>query len=286
MTSDVKTFAPGRERDENGWLIYPRDAGLRKSMYPEELYKLIVTHPAKQNAYLCQDICEFVSEPGETVLDPFGGVGTTLLWATHGRHVVLTEIESFYAGIVRACIEHINATWPPTELLDPGKQLARMSVIQADNRIALPIPCDHIVTSPPYGDDLAKEASTVLQHADWSDEYKAQFAAGHEQYGAANQNIGRLPKFIYTQAMNRVYELMVQSVRVGGTISITHRDRIEGGKRVLYIHHINSTMIKLGCVPLLFDKWHAPGSIQSRVNEKLGNEVVLDEDILIFRRAR
>ncbi len=275
MTVERKVFAPDRERDDNGWIVYPRDANLRKSIYSEGLYGLIVTHPAKQNAYLHQDICEFVSSPGETILDPFGGVGTTLLSATLGRNVVLVEIEAFYAAIIRESIKQLTLPAGVTTML-----------VQADNRVALPIPCDHIITSPPYGDDLAKDADKVLQHADWTDEYKAQFAKGHEQYGAANQNIGRLPKFIYTQAMNRVYELMVQSVRVGGTISITHRDRIEGGKRVLYIDSINRTFQRLGCTGIMFQKWKAPGSIQSKVNEKMGNAVVLDEDILIFRREK
>lgn len=265
-------------------------------MFPEELYKLIVQHPAKCNAYLHQDICEFVSEPGETVLDPFGGVGTSLLSATLGRNVILVEIEAFYADIIRASIAALELSMANITVARQKYQQeqwvgawGRMSVVQADNRVALPIPCDHIITSPPYGDDLAKEAaneSSFLRGGQWSDEYKKQFDTGHERYGAANQNIGRLPKFIYTQAMNRVYELMAQSVRVGGTITITHRDRIEGGKRVLYIDSIVRTLMKNGCEIMMLDKWKAPGSIQSRVNEKLGNEVVLDEDVICVRRVR
>lgn len=266
-----KLFAEGRERTPEGWLIYPRDKDLRKSLYgSDSLLESIMTHPAKMNAYVCQDIIDYVSEPGETILDPFGGVGTTMLAALSGRNVFLVEIEDYYFQIIQKCIETLRRPGGP-------QGLGMIVPIQSDNRLALPIPCDHIITSPPYGNDLAKEADKALNET---------IGAMVEQYGKNNQNIGRLNPFIYKQAMQKVYGLMVQSVRVGGTITITHRDRTEEGKRILYIDSIVRTLSQLGCRVKNLDKWKAPGSIQSRVNEKLGNEVVLDEDIITMERIK
>lgn len=264
-----KVFAPGRERDENLWLLYPRDKPLRQSFYSPDLLELIMTHPAKQQAYLHKDICNYVSEPGDSILDPFGGVGTSLISATMGRNVTLVEIESYYCDIISRCINELESTVPTG--------LGRMMLIQGDNRLALPIPCDHIITSPPYGNDLAKEAETALN---------IKIGEQVEQYGKATQNIGRLNPFIYRQAMNKVYELMVKSVRIGGTITITHRDRVGPDGRILYIDSIIGTLLRLGCRVKMLDKWKAPGSIQSRVNEAMGNEVILDEDIICMVRER
>lgn len=264
----TKLFAPNREREEHGWLVYPRDKSFRQTMYPEAILEQVMTHPAKMNALLCKDIVEFVSQPGETILDCFGGVGTTLVAATLGRHVNLIEIEDYYFNIIQQCIRHLEDTKQAT---------GRMMVINADNRLAMPIPVDHIITSPPYGNDLAKDAETALT---------AEVGRQGEQYTNATQNLGKLNPFLYQQSMKKVYSLMVQSVKVGGTITITHRDRIKDNSRLLYIDSITSTLVRLGCEPFNFDKWKAPGSIQSRVNEKLGNEVVLDEDILTFRRVK
>lgn len=261
-----KTFAEGRNRTDEGWLIYPRDASLRKSMFSSELYDLIQSHPAKQNAHLHKDIVEFVSEPGDTILDPFGGVGTTLLSATLGRNVVLIEVEEYYCDIIRRSI---------TELDNNGASNGRMMLIQADNRLAMPIPCDHIITSPPYGNDLFKDADKALNET---------IGKQVEQYGKSNQNIGKLNPFVYKQAMQQVYALMVQSLRPGGTITITHRDRMREGERILYIDSIIGTLRKLGLKIYNLDKWKAPGSIQSRVNEAMGAEVVLDEDIITMRK--
>ena len=271
----TKIFAEGRNRNEEGWLIYPKDAGLRRSMFSEELCDLIMTHPAKQQAHLHKEICEYVSEPGDTILDPFGGVGTSLLSATLGRHVILVEIEDYYVSIIRRCIDELSSR----------DNIGRMMVIQSDNRLAMPIPCDHIITSPPYGDDLYKGASSGNKLGkDASESLKN--AEAMQQYGNANQNIGRLNPFVYKQAMQKIYSLMVQSVKVGGTITITHRDRIKDGERILYIDSIVGTLVKLGCKIEHLDKWEVPRTMQASVNLNLGSEVVLDEDVIIMRRVQ
>lgn len=273
----TKVFAEGRDRQADGWLKYPVDRGLRRAMYSEELCDLIMTHPAKQQAHLHKDICEYVSEPGETILDPFGGVGTSLLSATLGRNVVLVEIEDYYVGIIQRCIE---------ELVDADDgTYGKMMVIQSDNRLAMPIPCDHIITSPPYGDDLYKGATSGNKLGkDESESVKN--SAAFTQYANSSQNIGRLNPFIYKQAMQKVYTLMVRSVKVGGTITITHRDRMKDGERILYIDSIIGTLMKLGCSIYHLDKWEVPRTMQASVNLNMGAEVVLDEDIIIMRRDR
>ena len=270
MNPGLKIFAEGRDRTEEGWLVYPRDTQLRRAMYSEELCDAIMTHPAKQNAHLHRDICEYVSNQGDTILDPFGGVGTTLLSGTLGRNVVLMEIEDYYVGIINRCISELESMSAST--------YGRMMVIQSDNRVAMPFPCDHIITSPPYGNDLAKEAE--------SSGLTTTIGAQGMQYTKANQNIGKLQPFVYRQVMQKVYELMVKSVKVGGTITITHRDRMREGERILYIDSIVGTLVKLGCSIVLLEKWKAPGSMAAAVNKSMGLEVVEDEDIIIMRRER
>lgn len=271
-------FAPGRSRDEHGWMEYPRDKPLRAAMYPEDILEQIMTHPAKQQAYLHMDIVNYVSKPGETILDPFGGVGTSLVSAAMGRNVVLVEIEEYYANIIQQCIDYLN--WCKDNGRSPleGYSIGSMLLINADNRVALPIPCDHVITSPPYGNDLYKASET----AGLTDTIGSQGM----QYTAATQNIGKLPKFVYQQVMKQVYEKIVRSVRVGGTITITHRDRIEAGERVLYVESIVGTLVKLGCGVRLLEKWAPPGSMAAAVNRKLGVDVVEDEDIIIMERLR
>ena len=267
---ETKVFAPGRERGEEGWLKYPLDKSLRARYYSDELLARIMTHPAKQNAWLHQDICEYVSQSGETILDPFGGVGTSLLSATLGRNVILLEIEPYYAAIINDSIQELES--------QPGHgSFGSMMFINSDNRLAMPgIKCDHIITSPPYGNDLAKTAEDQA--------LTKEVGKQGMQYTNATQNIGKLNPFIYEQVMLKVYKMMVDCVRPGGTITVTHRDRTKDGERLLYIDSIVGTLFRLGMRVKLLEKWKAPGSLAARVNEKLGNEVVLDEDIIVMEK--
>ena len=56
------------------------------------------------------------------------------------------------------------------------------------------------------------------------------------------------------------------------------------GNRVMHSANIIKDLTQHGMRLEVFEKWEAPGSFQSRVNESMGLEVVLDEDILIFRK--
>lgn len=278
--TQAKTFAPTRERDEHGWIIYPRDTTLRRDLYPPELLEKIMTHPAKQQGYACIDIVNYISNPGDTILDPFGGVGTALLAATMGRNVRLIELEGYYYGIIEQCIEHLRET---------GVATGKMFAVQGDNRLVMPLSCDHIITSPPYGNDLFQGATgassgTSTRKLGGTVEAAEKNAAMMAQYGQNNQNIGRLNPFLYQQSMKKVYELMVRSVRPGGFIAITHRDRMKEGERILYVDSIVGSLVKLGCRVEHLDKWKVPATMQASVNKNLGAEVVEDEDIIIMRK--
>ena len=203
-------------------------------------------------------------------LDPFGGIGTTMI-GCDPNPCVLVEIEDEYVDVAK-------------QIRDYNSWQDRVSIICQDNRLALPIPCDHIITSPPYGSDLFKTEKQVEIGKSKGSAIEMAVGDQVEQYGKDPQNIGRLNNFFYRQVMLKLYKKMVDSVRSGGAISITPRERMLGGKRVLPRGKIIKKLTQHGMRLEGFEKWEAPGSFQSRVNESMGLEVVLDEDILIFRK--
>jgi len=108
------------------------------------------THPAKMNLNLLHWIIETYTKPGEVVLDPMAGTGSTIILAALlGRHGIAVEYESRFCDMIRANIE---LTERQATLISKG----RMTCIQGDARelSKLLSEADSIVTSPPYSDSL------------------------------------------------------------------------------------------------------------------------------------
>jgi predicted RNA methylase len=255
-----KVFAPDYEKDEKGWFIFPRDVTWRRELFP----KIAMEHPSKMNMYVCQEIINYVSEAGDTIVDCFGGTGTTAIGALTGRNVVLMELERPYVEIQRETIE----LWKERDILT-GNVLS----LQGDNRKLLPHPTDHMIFSPPYANDMMKKGGGAL-----NEEIQKQV----DQYTDSKENFGRLNEFFYKQFMDQLYDKVAASVRQDGTVTITHRDRSRSGKRLLFADSIIKSLTTRGFSLLSHNKWKAPGAFQSRVNEARGAMVILDEDILTF----
>ena len=152
-------------------------------------------------------------------------------------------------------------------------------VIPGDNRKILPIPCDHAIFSPPYSDVLSGTGMKDVGRS-ISDEAMKKYA-GKE---ASVHNLGRLSTFLYAQHMKKVYRLLGESVKKGGTMTILIKDRMRDGVR----EHLSEACIK-ACGKAGFSlwewhKWRAPGTGQQKLMKSKGFVVVEDEDILMFRK--
>lgn len=70
-------------------------------------------HPTVKSVALMRWLLRLVTKPGDVILDPFGGSGTTGVAALlEGRRVILVEREPQYAAIARARIAAAEATLP------------------------------------------------------------------------------------------------------------------------------------------------------------------------------
>ena len=96
-------YAPDLPRNEKDWIILPRDSDERKGLFfPKE----VMSHPAKMNLYMQQACIDFVAKPGETILDPFGGTGTTPVVAKHyNRNCVAIEYSEAYCKDIEDRLE-------------------------------------------------------------------------------------------------------------------------------------------------------------------------------------
>src|SRR4030042_2475629 len=128
-----REFAPKYERENSkeGWPLikFPLDKKWRGELFPE---LRLADHPAKANMYLVEACIDYVSEPGETVLDIMSGTGTIMIAALKGRKVVMIEIEKKFQDLIESEIECLELSSP-----EVGKNC---TLIRGDCFKILPIP--------------------------------------------------------------------------------------------------------------------------------------------------
>lgn len=117
-------------------------------------------HPAPFSFTDVARLIRFFSKAGETVLDPFVGVGSTLKAAClEGRHGIGIELNPDFAALARSRLSMEIDTLLP--------DLPTQTVLTGDARDLLPtLPensVDFIVTSPPYWNILHKADHKVAQ---------------------------------------------------------------------------------------------------------------------------
>ena len=265
----MSEFAPGYPRDSNGWILFPRDTEFRKSLFfPDEVNE----HPAKMNLHLQQSIIEYVGKEGDTLLDPFGGTGSLMIAALQGMRVILLEIEDGYHRLQQQSVSRLESDVPTARGL--------VTLIQGDNRFLLPIPCNHIITSPPYAQ--AMNIKRVRQQKKGRDDFLVKADQQMMEYSRSLRNISKLNTFLYNQAMEKVYSLCYKSLPIGGSLTIIIKDRINEGKRTYLSKWVERVCKQAGFKNYYREKWKAPGTSFTNVRRSRDELVVDDEDIMGF----
>ena len=106
-------------------------------------------HPGKMLPALAREAVSRYTEPGELVLDPMCGIGTSLVEAAHlDRQAIGVELEARWAALAAANIHHAEAqgaTGSAIALQGDARRLGRGLLNEYRDR------CTLILTSPPYG---------------------------------------------------------------------------------------------------------------------------------------
>lgn len=267
----TKTFAEHFEREkmeDMDLILFPRDTTWRRELFPAGVFE----HPAKMNMFLCEELIKYLTKPGDTILDPFGGTGTLLIGVLHGRNVVLIELEPHYLKLLR----ETEQMWEKGVQipLAAGAERGRIFIYEGDCRQKiqdLPFLCDAAIFSPPYSTSITRAKPLPSLEKSVKD------------YTVNPQNLGNFNPFYFQQGMRIIYERMFKRLVPGAPVAIISRDMVKGD-RVFLSSDMIKYMGKAGFDLEEWLKWKPPGSAQRRIQESRGAEVVRDEDILIFRR--
>lgn len=282
MTTPTRTFAPNTPKDENNWFLFPREAEYRRSLFPEAVFD----HPAKANIHLIEELWRYLTEPGDSIIDPFGGTGTLLLAAREGRKVVLIDVEEQFVNLQRETVKN----WQ-----EAGTELADTYIYHGDNRQVLEqlqFLCDASIFSPPYSTALAGSGSGFQEKDDKSGNYSATMAKSYgkgqlSEYSgkaASALNMGRLNPVYFSQAMNTLYKRLAARLVPNAPMAVITKDFQKGPRRELISEQTIAMAQRNGFQLRDWFKWRPPGSGMQNIAKSKGFNVVLDEDILVFRK--
>ena len=265
-------FAKEYPRDENGWILFPSDADYRKRMFPEKVNR----HGAKANVYLIQSIIEYVSEPGQTLLDIMAGTGTLIVGALIERSVICVELSPMFHALQQEALDKLEG-------IAPGIS-NRVQLLNIACQTLLPVPdlADHIIFSPPYA-SIMKSKGTDKLTIEKTDYDMAEYTF------TSPLNYGLMNDFIWVQEIERLYAKCFKTIKPGGTISIIVKDHYlkqkDGSrKRIELSKAAWEACVRVGFEAKGWFKWRAPGSVYTHIYRARGWEVVDDEDIIVLHK--
>jgi modification methylase len=250
-------------------------------------------HPGKMLPALARRAIETYSDPGDLILDPMCGIGTTLVEAIHaGRRAVGVELEPRWAKLARANIEHAHqqgASSPAHVIEGDARQTPRL-LTDAHHRQV-----DLIVTSPPYACQIADVSNENIVSGNGPIR-----RVDTTNYSADRSNLGHARGVNYLAAMGEVYEACAAALKPAGFLVLVTKDMRSGGA----LHNLSGDTITLceglglrywqrviGLLATLRDSelvmrpsfWQMLHARRARARGER-THIVAHEDVLVFRK--
>jgi modification methylase len=193
-------------------------------------------HPGKMLPALARRAIESYSEPGDLVVDPMCGIGTTLVEASDlGRRVVGVELEARWARLASANLDHVHGERRTRSLAlvaeGDARELPRVLTVQARRLLerehrgaARPIASgavDLILTSPPYACEVAD-----LNEVGGAGPLRC---VETTNYSRDRRNLGHARGDSYLAAMSGIYRACAAVLKPGGFMVCVTKDMRSGG---------------------------------------------------------
>ncbi|HUN22061.1 MAG TPA: DNA methyltransferase [Anaerolineales bacterium] len=186
---------------------------------PPPRKKGVLRHPAKFPETLVQEFVEFFTKPGQWVLDPMAGTGSTLVACLRsGRNAIGVELNPAYAQIAQQVLSE--------ELAEQEHPTLQATLLQADAR-SFPLTdlptIDYVITSPPYWDMLRMKGAKTQQERRNQAEWDVFYSDSPDDLG----NIADYEQFL-TELVS-VYTRLAPCLRIGAYLTIIVKNVKKGG---------------------------------------------------------
>jgi len=241
------------ELSGEAWLYFTRS--LLLTSYPSDYaHDLRKAHGANKPPQLMRQLIEFFTTRSGRVLDPFAGVGGTLLGASlcePPRRAVGVEINPKWAQIYRRVLERLAAE---------GRPLAAQELLVGDCREVLErFPDGHfqfIATDPPYNVHLARTMC--------DGRYDASHANRRTDYDMRSEDPADLANLKtydeYLAAMEAVFAQCFRVLEPGRYMAVIVRNAYQDGRYVFTHADLARRAASVGFIPKGEIVWYQAGA--------------------------
>jgi hypothetical protein len=195
-------------------------------------------HPAKMLPAIAATAIAAYTRPGELVIDPMCGIGTTLVEAVHqGRRAIGVEYEPRWAALARANLTLASSQGAPGT--------GRVHTGDARHLLTLLDPALHgtaalVLTSPPYGQSVHGQVSARPGQG---------VAKYHDRYSTDPANLGRANHPTLLAALQEILATSRELLRPGGMLVLTARPWRHRGLLVDFPGQLTRTADTAGLLP-------------------------------------
>lgn len=184
-------------------------------------------HPSPKPPQLCQCFVDFFTKKGMTVLDPFMGVGGTLIACSMSeRKGIGIDVNPKWIEIYKKACNFLGMQVQAVHCADSREVL----------RLGLP-EVDFILTDPPYSFMLSKERTGE----------KKKIGKGFEAtpFSTVPQDLGNVDYPTYRKELKKIIALVCNRLRKGKYIAIFAKDLSHEGQMIPVHSHIIQDMMDI-----------------------------------------
>jgi DNA modification methylase len=256
------------------WLFFTRSA--LTTAYPHRHgHDLRKAHGANKPPAMMAEIIRFFTKPGGLVLDPFAGVGGTLLGAAlAGRRAVGVELNPRWIAVYREVCRREGIAEFPVLAGDCRAALADWARVAPPGCAAV----DFVCTDPPYNLNFKRTMCGLDPHR-----YRRTDYEGFSDEAADLSNAADYPAFV--AGMAEALRLSAGVLKAGGYAAVMVRDAYQGGRYVLVHADLARAAEPAGLVLKGVKVWYQAGTrLRPYGYPKSYIPNIAHQHILIFRK--
>lgn len=272
----TKTFAPNYPRDEQGRVLFPPDHVRRKELFTPESFE----HPAKAQLFMVEELVKYLSEPGDLIVDPFGGTGTLLVGTGMGRTVWLIELSEDYQKLIAKNISYMELYGNPPGALYKGPCQEAIPLI-GNNTDGV----QAFIFSPPYAGALATAGGKLADWGGYTREHTNTYSDTSQLQGNMSPfNLGGFNDFMFRQEMKKIYTLCLEALRPGGFTAVIIKDRMNKGVKEEFGYQALQDMLAIGYEVYDWQRLYMAGSHYTKWHRSKGTRVIDEEHLIMMRK--